>query len=164
MIDQIKIGAFLRQLRKEKELTQEELAERFGISSRSVSRWENGNTMPDLGILVDLADYYRIDIKELIDGERKSESVSSDTKEVLRSVADYAELEKKLTVSRKCIVTLVGTLFFVLCVFLGAALLPTLSDALRNNVGVISAVIAVGGLIGLWSIVIHENRKIKKDQ
>ena len=39
MIDQMKIGAFLRELRKEKGLTQEELAEKFGVSSRSVSRW-----------------------------------------------------------------------------------------------------------------------------
>ena len=42
MIDQMKIGGFLRELRKEKELTQEQLAEKFGVSSRSVSRWENG--------------------------------------------------------------------------------------------------------------------------
>lgn len=45
MIDQIKIGLFLRELRKEKELTQEQMTEKFGVSSRSVSRWENGNTM-----------------------------------------------------------------------------------------------------------------------
>ena len=162
MIDQIKIGTFLRQLRKENGLTQEELAEKFGVSSRSVSRWENGNTLPEPGILVELADHYGIDIKELIDGERKSEATNSDTKEILRSVADYADLEKQLSVSRKCIATLVGTLFFVLCVFLVATLLPTLPDTLRNNVGVISAVIAFGGLIGLWSIVIHENRKNKQ--
>ena len=73
MIDQEKIGSFLRDLRKEKELTQEELAEKFGISSKSVSRWENGKTLPDLVILVELADYYEVDIKEIIDGERKSE-------------------------------------------------------------------------------------------
>ena len=47
MIDQVKIGSFLKELRKEKELTQEQLAEKFGVSSRSVSRWENGNTRPE---------------------------------------------------------------------------------------------------------------------
>ena len=73
MIDQVKIGGFLKDLRKEKGLTQEQLAEKFGVSSRSVSRWENGNTMPELGILVELAEYYEVDIKEIIDGERKSE-------------------------------------------------------------------------------------------
>ena len=61
MIDQMKIGAFLRDLRKEKGLTQEELAEKFGVSSRSVSRWENGNTMPELGVLVELAEFYEVD-------------------------------------------------------------------------------------------------------
>ena len=95
MIDQIKIGSFLRELRKEKELTQEQLAEKFGVSSRSVSRWENGNTMPELGILVELADYYEVDIKEIIDGERKSEIMKKEEKETLRKVADYAEAEKK---------------------------------------------------------------------
>ena len=70
MVDKIKIGNFLRQLRTEKGMTQEDLAEKFGVSSRSVSRWENGNTMPELGILVELADFYDVDIKEIIDGER----------------------------------------------------------------------------------------------
>ena len=56
MIDQVRIGNFLRILRKEKGKTQEQLAETFGVSSRSVSRWENGNTLPDLGLLVELAD------------------------------------------------------------------------------------------------------------
>ena len=45
MIDQIKIGAFLRELRKEKELTQEQLAEKFGVTQRTVSRWETGGSL-----------------------------------------------------------------------------------------------------------------------
>ena len=68
MVDKIKIGNFLRELRNENNLTQEEIAEKFEVSSRSVSRWENGNTMPELGILVDLAVFYGVDIKEIIDG------------------------------------------------------------------------------------------------
>ena len=100
MIDQIKIGRFLRDLRKEKELTQEQLAEKFGVSSRSVSRWENGNTMPELGILVELADYYEVDIKEIIDGERKSEIMEKETKETLLKIAEYADSEKKQTMNK----------------------------------------------------------------
>lgn len=105
MIDQVKIGGFLKDLRKGKGLTQEQLAEKFGVSSRSVSRWENGNTMPELGILVELAEYYEVDIKEIIDGERKSEIMEKEGKETLQKVADYAETEKRLAVKRKCIVT-----------------------------------------------------------
>ena len=47
-MNQIKIGEFLKELRKEKRLTQEQFAEQFNVSRRSVSRWETGNNMPDL--------------------------------------------------------------------------------------------------------------------
>ena len=51
-MNQIKIGEFLKELRKEKGLTQEQLAEQFNVSRRSVSRWETGNNMPDLSMLI----------------------------------------------------------------------------------------------------------------
>ena len=165
MIDQIKIGGFLRELRKEKELTQEQLAEKFGVSSRSVSRWGNGNTMPELGILVELADYYEVDIKEIIDGERKSEIMEKEQKETLRKVADYAEVEKKLAVKRRCIVTFVGTLMFALSIMIGYIVFPKLPEGsiLRN--GSLGLGIGVIGLVLLWGIVIHENYKnSKKDK
>ena len=165
MIDQIKIGGFLRELRKEKELTQEQLAEKFCVSSRSVSRWENGNTMPELGILVELADYYEVDIKEIIDGERKSEIMEKEQKETLRKVADYAEVEKKLAVKRRCIVTFVGTLMFALSIMIGYIVFPKLPEGsiLRN--GSLGLGIGVIGLVLLWGIVIHENYKnSKKDK
>ncbi len=104
MIDQTKIGGFLKSLRKEKGRTQEEIAELFGVSSRSVSRWECGRTMPDLSILVELADYYDVDIRELIDGERKSEKMEKETKETLLRVADYAEAEKKKSHTKSIVI------------------------------------------------------------
>ena len=159
MIDQVKIGGFLRELRKEKELTQEQLAEKFGVSSRSVSRWENGNTMPELGILVELAEFYEVDIKEIIDGERKSENMKKEEKEMLRKVADYAEVEKKLVVRRKCIVTFVGTLACVLFIMIGYFVFPQLPvDSLWRNDRIWLGM-GVLGVAGLWGIVIHENRK-----
>ncbi len=159
MIDQIKIGGFLRELRKEKELTQEQLAEKFGVSSRSVSRWENGNTMPELGILVELADYYEVDIKEIIDGERKSEIMKTEEKETMQKVADYAEAEKKSVVKRKCIVTFIGTMVFALSIMVGYIVFPKLPEDsfLRSN-GLWLG-IGVLGLALLWGIVIRENRK-----
>ena len=71
-MDTIKVGAFLKELRKEHGLSQEQLADKFNVSSRSVSRWENGNTMPDISIMIELADFYDIDIRDLLRGERKS--------------------------------------------------------------------------------------------
>ncbi len=102
MIDQTKIGFFLRELRKEKGKTQEEIAELFGVSSRSVSRWENGNTMPDLGILVELSEYYGTDISEIIHGERKSEKMENE-KETLLMIADYSKKQKMQAIVRAVI-------------------------------------------------------------
>lgn len=93
-MNQKKAGEFLKELRKEKNLTQEQLAEIFNVSSRSVSRWETGTNLPDLSILVELADYYDVDIREIIDGERKNE-MNKETKETLNKVAEYAQQDKK---------------------------------------------------------------------
>lgn len=94
-MDQIKIGSLLKELRNEHNLSQEQLAEKFNVSSRSVSRWENGNTMPDISILIELADFYDIDIRELLSGERKSDKMDENLKETLVMVADYTEEDKK---------------------------------------------------------------------
>ena len=71
-MDTVKIGAFLRELRKEKELTQEQLADVFNVSARTVSRWETGSNMPDISILVEIADYYQLDIREILNGEKNA--------------------------------------------------------------------------------------------
>ncbi len=94
-MDQKKIGLFLRELRKEKELTQEQLAEQFNVSNRTVSRWETGTNMPDLSVLVELSDFYQVDIKEIIDGERKSEIMNDETRDTLVKVAEYTAEDKK---------------------------------------------------------------------
>lgn len=99
-MNQNKTSNFLRELRKEKGLTQEQLAEYLNVSGRTVSRWETGITMPDLDILIELADLYDIDIRELIDGERKNEKMDKETKDTLKKVADYAETEKKMLAKR----------------------------------------------------------------
>ncbi|MBQ3263161.1 MAG: helix-turn-helix domain-containing protein [Oscillospiraceae bacterium] len=60
------IGAFIRQIRKEKGMTQEQLAELLGTSQRSVSRWENGKTMPDLSLYEPLCEALGIQVSELL--------------------------------------------------------------------------------------------------
>ena len=93
-MDQIKIGAFLKVLRKEKNLTQEQLAEQLGVSGRTVSRWDTGSNMPDISLLVEIAEFYEVTIPELINGERKSETMNENEKEVATTMADYATEEK----------------------------------------------------------------------
>ena len=104
-MNQIKIGEFLKELRKEKGLTQEQLAEQFNISRRSVSRWETGSNMPDLSMLITLAEYYDVDVREIIDGKRKSENMNEEVKETLEKVASYNDM-LNLKSMRKGIITM----------------------------------------------------------
>lgn len=104
-MDLKKTGVLLKELRKEINMTQEQLAEKLGVSARTVSRWETGSNLPDLDILIELADLYEVDIRELIDGERKNEKLNEETKDTLKKVADYAETEKKILARRMCAMT-----------------------------------------------------------
>lgn len=94
-MNQIKIGGFLKALRIGKQLTQEQLAEVVGVSRRTVSRWETGSNLPDLDILIELADYYQVELRELLDGERKEKQVNPEVKETALKVADYSNEEKQ---------------------------------------------------------------------
>lgn len=99
-VDQVKIGNFLKKLRKEKGITQEQLAEILNVSGRTVSRWETGNNMPDISILVYIADYYDISIPEIISGERKSEIMNEEERKeeerkIAKTMSDYATTEKE---------------------------------------------------------------------
>ena len=106
-MDQQKIGGFLKELRKEKGITQEQLAEQFSVSNRTISRWENGNNMPDLDILIAISDYYEVDLREILNGERKSENMNEELKETVLKVAEYSNEEKKRS-------TRIVLIFFVL--------------------------------------------------
>lgn len=68
-MDQRKIGKFIQELRKKKGFTQEELALRLNVSSKSISRWENGKNMPDLSLLIPISRELGITVNELISGE-----------------------------------------------------------------------------------------------
>lgn len=94
-MDQIKIGIFLKELRKEKGLTQEKLAEVLNVSSRTVSRWETGSNMPDISMLVEIADFYDVSIPEIVQGERESENMNKETKETAVAMAKYSQNEVK---------------------------------------------------------------------
>lgn len=93
-MDQRKIGVFLKTLRKEKNITQEQLAEKMGVSNRSVSRWETGANLPDLDILMQLADYYSVELREILDGERRTQNMDPEMEETVLKVADYSNQEK----------------------------------------------------------------------
>lgn len=121
-MDLIRIGKFLQELRKEKGLTQEQLGDRTGVSRRTVSRWETGANMPDLDILIELSDFYEVDLREILSGERKSKPMNEEMKETVLQVADYSNEEKERMLQRLhglFIAGLAGFLVFLVIVLLG---------------------------------------------
>ena len=72
-MDQMKVGKFIASLRKEQGLTQEALGQRVGVTNKTVSRWENGNYMPDIELLVPLGEALGVSVNALLAGERLSD-------------------------------------------------------------------------------------------
>ena len=95
-MNQQKMGEFLKNLRKDKGLTQEQLAEHFNVSSRTISRWETGSNAPDIDMLIELADFYHVGIREIIDGERRGEIMTDETKETVKKVVEYSDRKTRI--------------------------------------------------------------------
>lgn len=73
-MDVRKTGVFLAELRKEKKLTQEQLGQQIGVTNKTVSRWENGNNMPPVEMLLELSKLYDVSINEILSGQRLTEA------------------------------------------------------------------------------------------
>ena len=123
-MDTKKIGEFLKVLRKERGLTQEELAEILLVSGRTISRWETGTNMPDLSILIKMAEFYNVEVKEILDGERKSENMNREVRETANKMADYASAEKENIIKNVRNQSLLGVCALVIIAILELAM-PT---------------------------------------
>lgn len=80
-MDMQKIGSFLAELRKEKNLTQDELGAQIGVTNKTISRWETGNYLPPVEMLQTLGDNFGVSINEILNGERISDGNYKDISE-----------------------------------------------------------------------------------
>ena len=69
-MDTKQIGRFLKELRKSEKMTQEELGDRVGVTNKTISKWENGNYMPPIDVLMLLSEIYGVSINEILNGRR----------------------------------------------------------------------------------------------
>ena len=104
----------MKELRKEKGITQEEFAENLNVSGRTVSRWETGVNMPDISLLVDIAEFFNVSIPEIINGERKSEIMEKEVKEVAEAMSNYAGAEKSVILKRVKLISIIGLISLVI--------------------------------------------------
>ena len=87
-MDQIKTGKFIAELRKENHLTQQQLGDRIGVTNKTISRWENGNYMPDIDMLQILSQEFHVSINELLSGKKlNDEEFRKKADENIRAVA-----------------------------------------------------------------------------
>ena len=131
-MDQEKIGKFIAKCRKENKLTQAQLAEKLNVSDKSISRWENGKTMPDISLFEPLCDILNISIIELL----KAKKITNDNeynKISVEVIKDYSKYIKKK--NKKIILTIL----FIM----------SLSPMLLNQYGGMRNVQEISGLINL---------------
>ncbi len=95
-MDQQKVGEFISLLRKEKGLTQQELAEKLGVTDKAVSKWERGLGCPDISLLVPISEIFDVSINELLAGERRGELSSLDLNQANREIIEYSSNEIKV--------------------------------------------------------------------
>lgn len=129
-MNQEKIGLFISNLRKEKDMTQLELANKLGVTDRAISKWENGRGMPDLSLIRNLCEILEISINELLNGERIEE------KEYLK-VSDnniYNTLEygkQELKKRNKIVLIIVSLILLITFTLLTLFIIDT--NRMRNN-------------------------------
>lgn len=117
-MNQEKIGSFIAQCRKEKNLTQAQLAEKLNMSNKTISKWETGKGMPDSSIMLELCSYLGISVNELLSGERLSnEEYEKKTNQNLIAITKENEKQKKK--NKKIIVIFLFTILFTILILVG---------------------------------------------
>ncbi len=124
-MDQITIGNFITQKRKEKNLTQAKLAELLGVSNKTISKWENGKCMPDYGTIEPLCKELGITVSELMDGEEAADNSirTYDETQVLELLKRTQNLEQDKVVLYGLILIIMGLALMVLHYFINGSAL-----------------------------------------
>lgn len=108
-MNQITIGKFICLKRKQKNLTQEQLAEKLNISNKTISKWENGNCMPDYSIIKELCNELDITVNELIDGkEQDKKNETSNDDRILDLLRRTQELENQKQILYGLVLVAIG--------------------------------------------------------
>ena len=120
-MDQVKIGKFIAECRKTKQLTQVQLADKLGITDRAVSKWENGRSLPDSGIMIDLCKELDISVNELLKGEkiRMNDYNENAEKTLIDMIKQKEETDKKL-LDLEIVIGYFASLTFLILIFVAS--------------------------------------------
>ena len=124
-MDQLKIGRFIAECRKQKDLTQMQLSEKLGITDKAISKWERGITMPDSSIMLELCDILGISVNELLSGEKISmENNNQKNEQLLLEMAKELEKKNKTLWSSMWVIMTVSITALIAGIFVAAFLIP----------------------------------------
>ena len=124
-MDQLKIGKFIADCRKRKNLTQMQLAEKLGITDKAISKWERGIAMPDSSIMLELCDIFGISVNELLSGEKISmENNSQKNEQLLLDMAKELERKNKTIWSSMWAIMIVSITALFAGILIAAFLIP----------------------------------------
>ena len=124
-MDQIKIGKFIAACRKQKNLTQLQLAEQLGITDKAVSKWERGIAMPDTSIMLALCDILTVSVNELLSGEKISmENNNQKNEQLLLDLAKELEKKNKTIWTAMWAIMIVSITALLAGLFITAFLIP----------------------------------------
>ena len=158
-MDQIKTGKFIATLRKEKELTQEQLGEKLGVTNKTISRWENGNYMPDIEMLSLLSKEFDVSINELISGERlllDDFKKAADNNLVTALNNSAFTLKEKITFfKKKWLREHIATIVLCIVVWIGIMLWVALKLQDKNSYALLGA---TGSILAMLFYVVLYNR------
>ncbi len=113
-MDLIKIGKFISNIRKEKGITQEELAEKLFITDRAVSKWERGLSLPDADKMLDLCNILNINVNELLNGEKiDMKDYNKKTEELLVELAKQEEMKNKKLMTTMWVLLITDVIFYI---------------------------------------------------
>lgn len=144
-MDQIKIGKFIAERRKEQKLTQAQLAEELSITDRAVSKWETGKSMPDSSIMLELCEILKISVNELLSGEViPMENYSKMAEENLMTLKQMEENSNKKLLLMENVIGCTLTIASVVMVF--AAALAVESIIWRVLLIVVASLIFITGI------------------
>ena len=116
-MNQEKIGKFIAKVRKEKSMTQQELAKKLNITDRAISHWENGRSMPDAGIMLELCKLLDINVNELLSAKKIiKESYNEQAEENFLELRREIESQNKKILTLNRIITFLGVVIYVLIV------------------------------------------------
>ena len=109
-MNQTAIGSYIAKKRREMNLTQEQLAEKLGVSNKTISKWENGKCMPDYSIIQELCETLSISLSELMDGEDEAEDCVRvyDDEQILDLIRRTQELERQKSILYGVILIVLG--------------------------------------------------------